>query len=80
MADNYKYQRQNIGLAPTTDITFTNLAESLKGSARLEAALDRISNMAFKEVVEEQQKRGMQAGLDNAPTLDELIKIIFMLV
>lgn len=74
MADNYKYQRQNIGLAPTTDITFTNLAESLKGSARLEAALDRISNMAFKEVVEEQQKRGMQAGLDNAPTLDELIK------
>lgn len=72
MAQDPRYTRQNIQLADVPDIRLSNIQESIKGSARLEQALDRISATAFKEITEQQQKRGMQYGLENAPSLEEL--------
>jgi len=72
MADNPRYTRQNIQLADLPEVRLTNIQESVKGSARLEQALDRISATAFKEITEQQQERGMQYGLENAPSLEEL--------
>lgn len=72
MAENPRYTRQNIQLADLPEVRLTNIQESIKGSARLEQALDRISATAFKEITEKQQERGMQYGLENAPSLEEL--------
>ena len=72
MAENPRYTRQNIQLADIPEVRLTNIQETIKGSARLEQALDRISATAFKEITEQQQERGMQYGLENAPSLEEL--------
>ena len=72
MAEDPRYRRQNIQLADVPQLQMTSIQESIKGSARLEQALDRISATAFKEISEQQQKRGMQYGLENAPSLEEL--------
>lgn len=72
MAEDPRYKRQNIQLADVQEVRLSNLQETIKGGARLEQALDRISATAFKEITEQQQQRGMQYGLENAPSLDEL--------
>ena len=72
MAQDPRYQRQSIQIADVPELRLSNLQETIKGSARLEQALDRVSATAFKEVSEQQQKRGMQYGLENAPSLEEL--------
>jgi hypothetical protein len=72
MAQDPIYRRQNVQLADVPELRMSNIQETIKGTARLEQALDRISATAFKEITEQQQKRGMEYGLENAPSLEEL--------
>ena len=50
MAESPRYTRQNIQLADIPEVRLTNIQETIKGSARLEQALDRISATAFKAI------------------------------
>jgi hypothetical protein len=72
MADNPRYQRQNIQLENTQPFDFANLKESIRLSKSTEAGLNRISEFAFKAQSEKAKKAGLEYGVANPPTLAQI--------
>ena len=73
MADNPRYQRQNIQLDNTQPFDFANLKESIKMSKSTEAGLNRISEFAFKAQSEKAKKAGLEYGVANPPSLAQIL-------
>lgn len=71
MADNPRYQRQNIMLAETQPLQFSDIKESISASKSLQLSLDRISEFAFKQATETAKKAGAEYGITNKPTLQQ---------
>lgn len=71
MADNPRYQRQNIMLAETQPLQFADIKESISRSKSLESSLNRISEFAFKSAAEKAKKAGAEYGVTNKPTLKQ---------
>jgi hypothetical protein len=71
MADNPRYQRQNIMLAETQPLQFSDVKESIAASKSLQLSLDRISEFAFKQATETAKKAGAEYGITNKPTLQQ---------
>jgi hypothetical protein len=71
MADNPRYQRQNIMLAETQPLQFTDIKESISASKSLQSGLDRISKFAFEQASETAKKAGAAYGITNKPTLQQ---------
>ena len=76
MAENPRYQRQNIMLAETQPLQFTDIKESISASKSLQSSLDRISDFAFKQAVETAKEKGMQYAIDNPITIEQAMKAI----
>jgi hypothetical protein len=72
MADNPRYQRQNIQLENTQPFDFANLRESIRLSKSTEAGLNRISEFAFKSQSERAKKAGLEYGVANPPSLTQI--------
>lgn len=71
MAENPRYQRQNIMLAETQPLQFTDIKESISASKSLQSSLDRISKFAFEQASETAKKAGAEYGITNKPTLQQ---------
>jgi hypothetical protein len=71
MAENPRYQRQNIMLAETQPLQFTDIKESISASKSLQSGLDRISKFAFEQASETAKKAGAEYGITNKPTLQQ---------
>lgn len=71
MADNPRYQRQNIVLAETQPFQFADIKESIASSRSLQSSLDRISEFAFRQAAETAKKAGAEYGVTNRPTLQQ---------
>jgi hypothetical protein len=71
MAENPRYQRQNIMLAETQPLQFADVKESISASKSLQLSLDRISEFAFKQATETAKKAGAEYGITNKPTLQQ---------
>lgn len=71
MADNPRYQRQNIVLAETQPFQFADIKESIASSKSLQSSLDRISEFAFRQAAETAKKAGAEYGVTNRPTLQQ---------
>lgn len=71
MADNPRYQRQNIMLAETQPLQFADIKESISRSKSLQSSLDRISEFAFKSAAEKAKKAGAEYAVTNRPTLKQ---------
>jgi hypothetical protein len=72
MADNPRYQRQNIQLENTQPFDFANIKETIKLSKSTEAGLNRISEFAFKAQSEKAKKAGLEYGVANPPSLAQI--------
>jgi hypothetical protein len=72
MADNPRYQRQNIQLENTQPFDFANLKETIKLSKSTEAGLNRIAEFAFKSQSEKAKKAGLEYGVANPPSLAQI--------
>jgi post-segregation antitoxin (ccd killing protein) len=73
MADNPRYQRQNIQLENTQPFDFANLKETIKLSKSTEAGLNRIAEFAFKAQSEKAKKAGLEYGVANPPSLAQIL-------
>jgi hypothetical protein len=71
MADNPRYQRQNIMLAETQPLQFADIKESISRSKSLETSLNKISEFAFKSATEQAKKAGAEYAVTNRPTLQQ---------
>ena len=71
MADNPRYQRQNIVLAETQPLQFADIKESISASRSLQSSLDRISEFAFRQAAETAKKAGAEYAVTNRPTLQQ---------
>lgn len=71
MADNPRYQRQNIVLAEAQPFQFADIKENIAASKSLQSSLDRISEFAFRQSVETAKKAGAEYGVTNRPTLQQ---------
>lgn len=72
MADNPRYQRQNIQYEGTQPYDFANFRESIKLSKSTEAGLNRIAEFAFKSQAEMAKKAGLEYGVANPPTIVQI--------
>ena len=71
MADNPRYQRQNIMLAETQPLQFADIKESITRSQSLQRSLDKISEFAFKSAAEKAKQAGAEYAVTNRPTLKQ---------
>lgn len=71
MADNPRYQRQNIMLAETQPLQFADIKESITRSKSVQLGLDKISEFAFKAAAEKAKKAGAEYAVTNKPTLKQ---------
>lgn len=71
MAENPRYQRQNIMLAETQPLQFADIKESISRSKSLELSLNKISEFAFKSASEKAKKAGAEYAVTNKPTLQQ---------
>jgi hypothetical protein len=74
MAELPRYQPTGYLPADVPRLDFANLKESVAMTQGISAALDKLSNFAFKEAAETAQREGAQYGVENAPTMDQLLK------
>jgi len=72
MAENPKYQRQNIQYEGAQPYDLANLRESIRLSKSTEAGLNRISEFAFKSQAERAKKAGLEYGVANPPTIVQI--------
>lgn len=71
MAENPRYQRQNIVLAETQPFQFADIRENIAASKSLQSSLDRISEFAFRQAAETAKKAGAEYAVTNRPTLQQ---------
>jgi hypothetical protein len=74
MAELPRYQPTGYLPADVPRLDFANIKESVAMTQGISAALDRLSSFAFKEAAEIAQREGAQYGVENAPTMDQLLK------
>jgi hypothetical protein len=74
MAELPRYQTTGYLPADVPRLDFANIKESIAMTQGISAALDRLSSFAFKEAAETAQREGAQYGVENAPTMDQLLK------
>lgn len=74
MAELPRYQPTGYLPADVPRLDFANIKESIAMTQGISAALDRLSNFAFKEAAEKAQREGAQYGVENAPTMDQVLK------
>jgi hypothetical protein len=74
MAELPRYQPTGYLPADVPRLDFANLKESVAMTQGISAALDRLSNFAFKEAAETAQREGAQYGVENAPTMEQVLK------
>jgi hypothetical protein len=74
MAELPRYQPTGYLPADVPRLDFANIKESVAMTQGISAALDRLSSFAFKEAAETAQREGAQYGVENAPTMDQLLK------
>jgi hypothetical protein len=74
MAELPRYQSTGYLPADVPRLDFANIKESVAMTQGISAALDRLSSFAFKEAAEIAQREGAQYGVENAPTMDQLLK------
>ena len=76
MADNIRYQRSGIMYAEFPTLQYANIQEEIKQARSLNASLDRISEFAYKGAAKKAEEAGMQYGIQNAPTLKQVMESI----
>ena len=76
MADNIRFQRSGIMYAEFPTLQYANIQEEIKQARSLNASLDRISEFAYKGAVKKAEEAGMQYGIQNAPTLKQVMESI----
>lgn len=74
MAELPRYQPTGYLPADVPRLDFANIKESVAMTQGISAALDRLSNFAFKEAFEKAQREGAQYGVENAPTIEQVLK------
>lgn len=76
MADNIRYQRSGIMYAEFPTLQYANIQEEIKQARSLNASLDRISEFAYKGAVKKAEEAGMQYGIENTPSLKQVMESI----
>jgi hypothetical protein len=76
MAENIRFQRSGIMYAEFPTLQYANIQEEIKQARSLNASLDRISEFAYKGAVKKAEEAGMQYGIQNAPTLKQVMDSI----
>ena len=74
MAELPRYQPTGYLPADVPRLDFANLKESVAMTQGINAALDRLAGFAFKEAAEKAQREGAQYGVENAPTMEQVLK------
>jgi hypothetical protein len=74
MAELPRYQPTGYLPADVPRLDFANIKESIAMTQGISAALDRLSSFAFKEAAETAQREGAQYGVENAPTMEQVLK------
>lgn len=74
MAELPRYQPTGYLPADVPRLDFANIKESVAMTQGISAALDRLSNFAFKEAAEKAQREGAQYGVENTPTMEQVLK------
>jgi hypothetical protein len=74
MAELPRYQPTGYLPADVPRLDFANIKESVAMTQGISAALDRLSSFAFKEAAETAQREGAQYGVENAPTMEQVLK------
>ena len=73
MADNPRYQTSGIMYADMPNIQFASLTEEIKASQSLQSSLDKITEYAYKGAAEKAKTEGMQYGVNNTPSLEQIM-------
>jgi hypothetical protein len=73
MADNPRYQTSGIMYADMPNIQFASLTEDIKASQSLQSSLDKITEYAYKGAAEKAKTEGMQYGVNNTPSLEQIM-------
>ena len=74
MAELPRYQPTGYLPADVPRLDFANIKESVAMTQGISAALDRLSSFAFKEAADTAQREGAQYGVENAPTMEQVLK------
>lgn len=74
MAELPRYQPTGYLPADVPRLDFANLKESVAMTQGINSALDRLAGFAFKEAAEKAQREGAQYGVENAPTMEQVLK------
>ena len=73
MAELPRYQPTGYLPADVPRLDFANLKESVAMTQGISAALDRLSNFAFKEADERAEREGLKFGVENRPSADQVM-------
>lgn len=73
MAELPRYQPTGYLPADVPRLDFANLKESVAMTQGISAALDRLSNFAFKEAEERARREGLQYGAENMPSVEQVM-------
>lgn len=73
MAELPRYQPTGYLPADVPRLDFANIKESVAMTQGISAALDRLSNFAFKEAEERARREGMQYGAENMPSAEQVM-------
>lgn len=74
MAELPRYQSTGYLPADVPRLDFANLKESVAMTQGINSALDRLAGFAFKEAAEKAQREGAQYGVENTPTMEQVLK------
>jgi hypothetical protein len=74
MAELPRYQPTGYLPADVPRLEFANIKESISMTQGINASLDRLSNFAFKQAAEQAQREGMQYGVENMPSAEQVMK------
>jgi len=74
MAELPRYQPTGYLPADVPRLDFANLKESVAMTQGINSALDRLAGFAFKEAAEKAQREGAQYGVENTPTMEQVLK------
>ena len=73
MAELPRYQPTGYLPADVPRLDFANIKESIAMTQGISAALDRLSNFAFKEAEERAEREGLKFGVENRPSADQVM-------
>ena len=74
MAELPRYQPTGYLPADVPRLDFANIKEQISMTQGINSALDRLSNFAFKEAEEKAKREGAQYGVENTPTMEQVLK------